>query len=319
MIAITGGSGFIGTELVTLLNADGESVLILDTLRSTRFPALSAVADVCDVDQLTAALQGCDQLYHLAAEHRDDVDPPERYYTVNVQGTRNVVEAAERCGIDTIIFTSTVALYGLGQGEATETARPSPFNDYGKSKLLAEENLRAWVERDAVHRRLVIVRLAATFGPGNRGNLSRMIEAINRGRFVIVGSGQNRKSIAYVKNVASFLHACRGLPGGVTVANYADKPDLTTAELVGTVRQALGRVGSGPKVPLALGIVGGAVLALAKRRDWREASMLVQRIRKFSSDTVVQTGTLERLGFTPPFTLRQGLSDTIAAEYTARG
>src|SRR4051794_20922830 len=100
MIAVTGGSGFIGTELVALLSADGEGVRILDKTKSTRFPDLSAVADVCDVDQLTAALRGCDQLYHLAAEHRDDVDPPERYYTVNVQGTRNVVEAAERCGID---------------------------------------------------------------------------------------------------------------------------------------------------------------------------------------------------------------------------
>lgn len=317
MIAVTGGAGFIGTELVSLLRADGEEVRILDTVMSARFPELSTIVDVCDLDGLTTALRGCDRVYHLAAEHKDDVDPPQRYYTVNAEGTRNLVQAAERCGIGTIVFTSTVALYGLSQGASSESARPSPFNDYGKSKLLAEESLQAWAARDG-GRRLVMVRLAATFGPGNRGNLSRMIEAIERGRFVIVGSGRNRKSIAYVKNVASFLHMCRRLPSGVTVVNYADKPDLTTAELVSTVRHALGRVGDGLKIPLALGIVGGFGFAMLQRRSRREASMLVERIRKFSSDTVIQTGTLERLGFEPPFTLRQGLSDTIAAEYPAR-
>jgi nucleoside-diphosphate-sugar epimerase len=314
MIAVTGGAGFIGTKLVALLRESGQDVRILDTRQSTRFPELSSVVDVRELDLLTEALEGCRLVYHLAAEHRDDVFPVERYYDVNGRGTAVLVAAAERCGINSIIFTSTVALYGLGQGESDEAARPLPFNDYGKSKLQAEESLRSWAARNT-NRRLVVVRLAATFGPGNRGNLHRMIDGVYRHRFVVVGSGVNRKSIAYVKNVAAFLNMGRGLGLGTTVVNYADKPDLTTAELVSVVRQALGRTGGGPRIPLPLGIAGGFIFGLLKERSLKGASVVVERVRKFSSNTVIQTSALGSMGFDAPFSLQQGLCETVAEEY----
>src|SRR4051794_27081854 len=183
MIAVTGGAGFIGSELVALLRADGENVCILDKEKSKRFPELSNRVDVRDINQLTDALRGCDKIYHLAAEHRDNVTPARLYYDVNVNGTKNVVKAAEVCGIKTIVFASSVALYGLGQEESNETSGLLPFNDYGKSKLQAEEILRHWATRDPTYR-LVIIRLAATFGPGSSGNLHRMIKEIANDRFV---------------------------------------------------------------------------------------------------------------------------------------
>jgi nucleoside-diphosphate-sugar epimerase len=209
-------------------------------------------------------------------------------------------------------------VYGLNQGESGESSSPAPFNDYGKSKLLAEGMLEAWSRRET-GRRLVIIRLAATFGPGNRGNIHRMLAEIRHGRFVIVGSGRNRKSIAYVKNVAAFLARCRGFPTGTTILNYADKPDLTTAELVETVRQALGRPGAGPRVPLAVGLAGGVALELLKNRDPRAVPVVLSRIRKFSANTIVQTGKLQKVGFRPPFSLQQGLRETVAAEFGAPG
>ena len=314
MIGVTGGAGFIGTELVELLRNEGKDVRIIDLETSPRFPEISLVSDIGSKGNLQESLQGCDEIYHLAAEHRDDVDPVSRYYQVNSKGTANLVEVADSLNISTIIFTSTVAVYGLGRGEANEASKPAPFNDYGRSKLEAEEILKAWAQRGQ-GRRLVIVRLTATFGPGSRGNLHRMIEEIHRGRFVVVGSGRNRKSIAYVKNVAAFLCMCRSLPTGTTILNYADKPDLTTAELVETVRRALGRSGTGPRVPLAFGLAGGLALGLAKTRDPRAVSVILSRIRKFSAETVVQTDRLDATNFRPTFSLSQGLHETVAADF----
>lgn len=317
MIGVTGGAGFIGTEFVKLLRAEGHDTRIIDIKKSSSFPDISSVSDICVMEQLLEGLRGCTEIYHLAAEHRDDVTPTERYYQVNGTGTANLVDVAEVQDVDTIVFTSTVAVYGLGQEASSESSEAAPFNDYGRSKLQAEEILKLWAQRKP-GRRLVIVRLAATFGPGSRGNLHRMIEAIHRGRFVVVGSGRNRKSIAYVKNVAAFLGMCRSLPAGTTVVNYADKPDLTTADLVRTVRRALGRAGTGPRVPLAIGLAGGAALGLVRAGDPRAVPVILGRIRKFSANTVVQTARLDATRFTPPFSLPQALHDTVVAEFGAR-
>jgi nucleoside-diphosphate-sugar epimerase len=316
-IAVIGGAGFIGTQLVKLLREEGSDVRIIDVRTSAVFREISLTADIRDKEQLIGVLRGCNEIYHLAAEHRDDVAPVSQYYEVNSVGTANLVEVADRLDINTIVFTSTVAVYGLDAEESSETCEPVPFNDYGKSKLRAEETLKVWAHQKT-GRRLVIVRLAATFGPGNRGNLYRMMRAIRSRRFVTVGSGRNRKSIAYVGNVAAFLRTCRYLPIGTTVVNYADKPDLTTSELVRTVRQTFGRSGSGPRVPLAVGLVGGAVLGLVSLGGPRALPVILSRIRKFSSSTVVQTNRLDTLGFRAPCPLAKALRDTAAAEFGAR-
>lgn len=314
MIGVVGGSGFIGTRLVGLLRESGQQVRIIDKTRSATYPELTVLADVCEKERLADSLRGCHNVYHLAAEHQDDIKPVSRYYDVNYQGTRNLVEVSENLRISALIFTSTVAVYGLGQGVSSEVSALRPFNDYGKSKLQAEEALEDWARR-APDRRLVIVRLTATFGPGNRGNLYRLIKEIHDRHFVIVGSGQNRKSIAYVGNVAAFLCFCRTLPSGTTVLNYADKPDLTTAELVETVRRALGRPGTGPRVPKIVGFAGGLALALMRERDLRAVPVMLNRIGKFSANTVVETAKVNAMGFRPLVSLPCALAETVAAEF----
>ncbi|MGB0719425.1 MAG: NAD-dependent epimerase/dehydratase family protein, partial [Bdellovibrionales bacterium] len=112
-IAITGGAGFIGTQLAGILKAQGHDVALLDLKPSDTYPEDSHIVDVCDRDALIRASEGVDAIYHLAAEHRDDVSPVQRYYDVNVGGGENVVAAARENGIKTIIFTSSVAVYPL--------------------------------------------------------------------------------------------------------------------------------------------------------------------------------------------------------------
>lgn len=316
-VLLTGGNGFIGRRLVELLKAEGRAVRILDR-RPEPGPAVQG--DLADSEQLTRAVAGADAVVHLAAEHRDDVRPVQRYYDVNVRGTENLLRAMEEAGCKRIVFTSTVAVYPLDVREPDEDYPPAPFNEYGRSKLEAERLIEAWASA-APDRCAVVVRLCVVFGEGNRGNVYNLLRQIADGRFVMVGRGRNRKSMAYVGNVAAFLRWCLDLPPGLHRFNYADKPDLTTAELVGLARRALGRdrhwtarIHLPYAVGLGLGyLADGLARVLGRPLPWSSI-----RVRKFCAETTVNTARVERTGFVRPFTLQEGLERMIRHDFSDR-
>jgi GlcNAc-P-P-Und epimerase len=212
-VGVIGGSGFIGSWLVEALRGQGYQVRIIDIETSERFPDLVVRADVRDPAALLEACRGCDVLYNLAAEHRDDVRPRERYRQVNVEGAHNTYAVAERLGIERVVSTSSVAVYGLPKGETDEDAPLRPSNEYGRTKLEAETAFRRWAERSP-GRSLGIVRPTVVFGPGNRGNVYVLLRQIASGRSIVVGKGANRKSMAYVRQRRRFSGSCAGLRTG---------------------------------------------------------------------------------------------------------
>ena len=317
-IAITGGAGFIGTQLARGLKADGHELVLIDLKKSDVFPESSVIGDVTDKDAMIAAMNGCDAVYHLAAEHRDDVSPISKYYDVNVEGGKNVIAAAEAHNINTIIFTSSVAVYPLvpedpEQG-SNETHAPAPFNDYGQSKLDSEKTFEDWAAADD-KRTLVMVRLVATFGPGNRGNIFTLMNQIAGGKFVMIGDGSNYKSIAYVGNVAAFLQHALSLKSGAHLYNYADKPDLNMRDFVRAVREALGRKGLGPQMPYAVGLIGGGMFDVAAKITGKKFPISTIRIQKFCANTIVNADRLKETGFDAPSCLEDGLREMIEAEF----
>ena len=157
------------------------------------------------------------------------------------------------------IFTSTVALYGLNAGIPNEESPVRPFNEYGKSKLQAEEVFRRWADYDPA-RSLVIVRPAVIFGEGNRGNVFNLLSQIASRHFIMVGKGANRKSMGYVENIADFLVHTLSMGPGIHVYNYADTPDLTAAELVSIARRKLHQNNRTLRIPYWIGLAGGSSL-----------------------------------------------------------
>lgn len=315
-IAITGGAGFIGTALATLLKDAGHEIRILDVIKSEKFPNESQIVDVTNPHLLTEALQGIDVIYHMAAVHRDDVKPLQRYYTVNVGGAENVVAAAKANNIKTIVNTSSVAVYALDAGDSRETDTPDPFNDYGRSKLAAEKVFETWATADAKNT-LANIRLVATFGPGNRGNIYTLIEQIARGRFIMVGDGDNYKSIAWVGNVAAFLTKTLEFSPGTHLYNYADKPDLNMREFVQTVRNALGLKGLGLKIPYSIGLMGGKTFDIIANATGKNFPISAIRVKKFCANTIVNADkAIKQIGFKAPFTLEYGLREMINAEFS---
>ncbi len=315
-VALIGGRGFIGRSLAPRLR---QPVRIVD---ADGTPGGGfAVADIRDRDGLTAALQGCAEIVHLAAAHRDDI-PAGEYFDVNVRGTENVCAAASALGIARIVFASSAAVYGLRADAPDESMPPSPIGPYGESKRQAEDVLRRWQAEAPARRELVIVRPSAVFGAGNRANIHRVIAQFAQRGALMIGPGTNRKSVAFVENIAAFLAFLleRPLAAGCEIYNYADKPDLTMNEFRETVLRSLGRDTRAPlRLPLGAGLAAGALFDLAGRLTGRKFAVSRARIRKFGADSVIACGRARQAGFVPPFTLREALAATVVAEFGARG
>ena len=312
-IGVIGGSGFIGAWLVEALLRHGHSVTIVDVAPSEQFPELVVTADVRDRAALLQACRGCTILYNLAAEHRDDVRPRERYRQVNVEGAENTCAVAQSLGIERIVFTSSVAVYGFPQGEADESAPLRPFNDYGCTKLEAEAVFRQWAERSP-RRSLSIVRPTVVFGPGNRGNVYVLLRQIAAGRPVIIGDGSNRKSMAYVANLAGFLVHALSFGPGVHVHNYVDKPDLDMRELIDLVNRTLGRTRT-LRFPYAVALAVGIGFDIAARLTGRVFPISAIRVRKYAANTQFSAIRAEGTGFTPTDSLQDALIETVRHEF----
>ena len=313
-----GGSGFIGTHLVRLLLQSGHEVRIVDKNRSEAYPELSSPCDVRDRARLESACEGGEVLFNLAAEHRDDVRPISLYDEVNTGGAKNVCEVAEAIGCERIVFTSSVAVYGFCDSQADESSETQPFNDYGRTKLDAERVFRRWVDHGS-GRSLVIVRPTVVFGEGNRGNVYNLLSQIVNGPFLMIGDGANRKSMAYVENVASFLRFSLSFGPGIHIYNYVDKPDYDMNGLVSAVQAHLGRA---PKfrlrVPLWLGYVAGRLLDSLALLLRRPMPLSYVRVQKFVSFSVFSSEKMMTSGFRPLVPLPEALLRTADHEFGER-
>ena len=277
------------------------------------------IGDVRDVESLYAPMKGMDIIFHLAAEHRDDVEPESLYFDVNVQGAENLVTAAKRSGCKKVVFTSSVAVYPLNVEAPNENFTPAPFNAYGASKLAAEQVFRKWVD-DNSDASVTAVRPCVIFGEGNRGNVFNLLKQVDAGTFLMIGDGQNRKSMAYVGNLVPFLISRMQAPSGFHLYNYADKPDLTTNELIAIAHDSLSKRGwlSNVRLPYAIGLMGGYCCDVAAKLTGRKFPISSIRVKKFCSETTVNTSKLELEKYARPFTLEQGLRRMIAAEFNGK-
>ncbi len=313
-VAILGGSGFIGTRLAGLLRERSIPFRIGDIRRSEAYPELSSECDVRDAESLSHLLQNADTIINLAAEHRDDVRPVSRYREVNVEGAAQVCKAARDAGIQKIIFTSSVAVYGFHNRAVSEEGPFAPFNHYGQTKLEAEAVYKAWAEEDA-GRTLAILRPTVVFGEGNRGNVYNLLRQIAGGRFMMVGSGANVKSMAYVGNIAAFLVYALSLGPGVHIFNYVDGPDMNMRDLVAHVNRCLGKPGNKFRIPKTVALAGGSVLDVVARLSGRTFPISTIRVRKFCESTQFTAERMRQTGFTPPYSLNEGLQRTIEHDF----
>lgn len=314
-ILITGGSGFIGTRLIDELKKENNEIVIYDKIQSTKYPELCIIKDIRDAEALSKACEGVDVIYNLAAEHADNVTPLSLYTDVNVGGAINVVQAAKKNNVQKIIFTSSVAIYGLNRGTPDESMEAKPFNEYGKSKYEAEKIFLSW-QKEEENNYLQIIRPAVIFGEKNRGNVYNLINQISTRKFAMIGNGDNKKSMGYVGNIAKFLSTLKESNKKLDIFNFAGKGDLSTKEIVNIVKSELDIDKSFPKIPYLIAILAGFTFDILSKITGKKFPVSVVRIQKFTAETTVSTKHLfEENGFKEPYSLEEGLRNMIKYEF----
>ena len=218
-------------------------------------------------------------------------------------------------GTNKIIFTSSVAVYGFAPLGTNESGVIAPFNDYGRTKWEAEQVYKQWQAEDPQNRTLVVVRPTVVFGERNRGNVFNLLKQVSSGRFVMIGDGLNRKSMAYVENVAAFLEHSLDFKPGVHIYNYIDKPDFTMNALVAHVNKLLGRSSEIKfRLPFSLGILIGSSFDLISKITGKKFPISAIRVKKFCANSVYESA-IESTGFIPPVPLMDAIEKTVRFEF----
>lgn len=309
-IAIVGGAGFVGSSLRKRLNFSKRSYQVYDINHSK---------DIVDIDieipESLKQLKGVDCIINLAAVHRDDIKPITRYDDVNVQGSINICNAARDFGINKIIFTSSVAIYGFAPPNTDESGEPNYFNDYGRTKYLAEQEYKKWQKEDPNKRTLIIVRPTVIFGEGNRGNVYNLLKQIASRKFVMIGNGSNKKSMAYVENVSAFIDYSLDFKNGIHIYNYIDKPDYDMNTLISLVRKMLfNKNNVGIRLPRYIGIFIGKIADVVANILNKNLPVSTIRVEKFMGTTQFSS-SLTDTEFVAPCSLEEGLLKTIRYEF----
>ena len=312
-INIIGGSGFVGSRLISELK--GSNCIILDKSQSPFYPEITTIVDIRNPSEIDLIRKDNSVVVLLAAEHRDDVYPISLYYDVNVQGTKNVLERMDELGINNLVFTSSVAIYGLNKINPDEEHPKDPFNHYGKSKWEAEKAIQEWYEKNPEGKSVTIIRPTVIFGERNRGNVFNLLKQISSGKFLMIGKGQNKKSMAYVGNIVAFIKdRIEKQESGCHIFNYTDKPDFNMTELSSVIERKIGLSIPKTKIPYWLGMLGGYGFDLLAFLTRSKLSISSVRIKKFCATTQFDASKAHS-AFNPPYTLEEGLNNTLEFEF----
>ena len=292
-VLVTGASGFLGGVVCGELSSRGHDVAALVRRPGSEPPGTRAVrGDLTDSKALALAVSGepPEAVVHLAAEIASQRDE-KRIHEVNVEGTRRVVDAAERAGARRIVFTSTVVT-GEARGALLTEDDPLPVQTpYGRSKQEGERLVRESSLEG------VIIRPSHVYGAGGWYEEEFVNRLRQPGRFAVIGKGDNLWDVVRVEDVAAAcVDALERAPDGATY-HVADDEPLTFYDFVALTAKALG-TGRPRRVPKSLArLAAGRHAVTAATRSARSSNARIKR----------------ELGWSPRWpTAREGVPDAVA-------
>jgi nucleoside-diphosphate-sugar epimerase len=309
-VVVTGAAGFVGQALCARLRAGGAEV-VAAVRRPGSAPAGTREAVVGDLvrGDWSAAMEGAGAVFHLAGRaHVFGAAELDEFRRVNVGGTEAVARAAARAGVGRFVYLSSAKVNGeeTGDGAFDERSPARPDDAYGTTKWEAEQAV--WRLAPGLGLQATVVRTPLVYGPGVKANLLSLLRAVDRGIPLPLGGIRNRRSLAYVGNLADALAAAAAPAAAGHTLYVSDRDDVSTPELVRRMAAALGR-------PARLVPVPPLLLRAAARAAGRPGAAL----RLLGSLRVDSSKMGALLGWAPPHAMAEGLAATAAWYRSAKG
>lgn len=324
---IFGGTGFIGTHIAQhwLRSGLAGEIVLVDRHPPRQAPYTRALQEGLSTGAVKFVSWDIRQpvpggllpsrvglICNLAAVHREPGHQPHEYYETNLRGAENVCAWAQAVQCSRMIFTSSISPYGPSEERKDENTLPVPETPYGGSKLVAEKMHLAW-QAASSDRKLLILRPGVVFGPGEGGNVTRLLRSLIKGYFVYLGNKDTRKAALYVKElacIAEFGLRHQDQSGEqVTLLNAGMNPPPTIEDFVSTIRRIAGLKRKPLSVPrkVLLG-VSYPIDGVARTFGIKQPISPV-RVRKLFRSTYVVPTRLVELGYQWHYSLESAFSD----------
>ncbi|MGZ8399387.1 MAG: NAD-dependent epimerase/dehydratase family protein [Gemmatimonadales bacterium] len=327
-LLVTGGTGFIGSHLAEEGRRRGAEVVVLGLTGRPEEQANAALlsrmgvevvsGSITDADLCRRAARGATHIFHLAVAMREGGKRDDFFESINLDGTRHLLQAATAEPVERFVYCSTIGIYGhRAPGITTEDSPLSPGNIYERTKVTAERLVRDFGVTCGLP--IVILRPADVYGPRDQ-RLLKMFRGVSRGRFPLFGAGRGRRHMVYVDDVVSaFFKAC-DRPEAVGEGLIVAGPDsCTLRELIDEVTAATGSARYGIRLPLAPMLALAAVVEDVSAALAIDPPIYRRRMDFFHSDSEFDTSRARRvLAWEPKVDLREGIRRTLE-DYRSRG
>lgn len=304
-VLVTGATGFIGQHLVASLKQYNHIQTRAAVRGTSSLPVETTLIDQIDQDtNWTHALKDIHTVIHLAARahilQENTLDPETEFFTVNTQGTINLVNQAIEAKVQRFIFISSIgAMATLSEQTLTESSHCTPDTPYGRSKLQAEQALKQLCANSPMT--WTILRPPLIYGPRNPGNMARLLKLVKTGLPLPLGAINNRRSLLYVGNLVDAIITCLNHANAKNQTFLiSDGENLSTPDLIRQIGQAIG------KTPLLLPVPPRLLTSLAQPLGKQETVNRLIGSLAIDSQKIRTT-----LNWTPPTTVSQGLQDTV--------
>ncbi len=317
-VLITGGTGFIGSRLALSSVEKGHAVALLGQANNVVEQQNQRVLEdngirvtlgsVTDRDTVLELAQGCDVVFHLAAAQHEANVPDQHFWTVNVDGTRNVIAASMKAGVKRFVHASTIGVYGSAMvSEINEDTPLRPDNIYGVTKYEGEKLAVSFADKIPIS----VVRISETYGPGDR-RLLKLFKAIQKKVFFMIGKGDNKHHLIYVDDLVDGLYLAATTDGAIGQTFVLVGPEvLTTREMVDVIAKALGTDMSRFRAPLWPFLAGAVVMEKTLPPFGIQPPLHRRRLDFFrKSFFFSQEKSSTVLGFKPRTDFAQGVAQT---------
>jgi nucleoside-diphosphate-sugar epimerase len=314
-VLITGGTGFIGSNLALECAKRGHSVRVLgqenteaetgnaNLIKSKGIEVL--LTNVLNFGEVRDSVKDVDVVFHLAAAQHESNVPDQYFWDVNVNGTKNLLDACVAAQVKRFVYGSTVGVYGSGAAGVLDEETPAcPDNIYGVTKLAAERLVQSYMDQLS----LVIIRISETYGPGDR-RLLKLFRAVGDRTFFMIGDGNNLHHPIYIDDLTEGLlvSASSDAANGKVII-LAGREPLTTKEMVSVIADQLGVSVREFHVPLVPLLMVATVIGRVFPAMGVHPPIYRRRMDFFTKNLIFSQEKASRvLEFTPEYSFEHGV------------